>query len=225
MRRRRSSRRSARSSSATVASSMRSPGEISAIEDIAYDVWCAPVIEELDGWRLRFAHGLTSRGNSVWPNRDGELPLDEKIARAEAWYAAHGLPARFQLTKAARPAELTAALKERGYRQPDPTTFVELAELRDVEAPREADVREEPEDAWVALWAAGRGFDDLAVGRALLTGSPGPTAFARLGAVAVGRGVAVGGWLGVTSMFTVPAARGRGHARPILRALVAWARA
>ena len=204
---------------------MRSPSEISAIEDIAFDVWCAPVVEELDGWRLRFANGLTSRANSVWPNRDGELPLDEKIARAEEWYAGRAAPARFQLTDAARPPGLAAAREARGYRQRGPTTVVELATLRDVQPPDGVDVRDAPDDAWVALWADGRRFDDVGVARALLTGSPGAAAFARRGEVAIGRGVAVGEWLGVTSMLTVPDARGRGHARAILQALVAWARA
>jgi GNAT superfamily N-acetyltransferase len=86
-------------------------------------------------------------------------------------------------------------------------------------------VREELDDTWLELWTGGREFEDLAVARALVTGSPGRTAFARVGEVAIGRGVAVDGWLGVTSMYTVPGARGRGHGSAVLRALVAWARA
>jgi GNAT superfamily N-acetyltransferase len=69
-----------------------------------------------------------------------------------------------------------------------------------------------------------RGFDRLDVARHLLTGSKGRAAFARIGGVAVGRGVAVDGWLGITSMVTVPHARRGGHARAIVGALVAWAR-
>ena len=45
------------------------------LEAIAYDVWVAPEVEELDGWRLRYAHGISGRANSVWPNGDGILPL------------------------------------------------------------------------------------------------------------------------------------------------------
>ncbi len=41
--------------------------------------------------------------------------------------------------------------------------------------------------------------------------------------VAVGRGVVDGDWLGVYSMATVPAARGRGAARAVLAGLVTWA--
>ncbi|WP_239373867.1 GNAT family N-acetyltransferase [Frankia sp. Cj5] len=41
--------------------------------------------------------------------------------------------------------------------------------------------------------------------------------------VAVGRGVIDGDWLGVYSMATIPAARGRGAARAVLAGLVTWA--
>jgi len=86
----------------------------------------------------------------------------------------------------------------------------------------DADLSEELDDEWVAFWARTREFDRLDVARALLTGSPGLTAFARVGDVAIGRGVALDGWLGVTSMVTVPTARRRGYGRAILAALVAW---
>jgi GNAT superfamily N-acetyltransferase len=200
---------------------MPSAIEILAVEQVAYDVWRAPESEDLDGWRLRFAHGLTGRANSVWPNGYGVLPLAEKIARAEEWYARRGLPARFQLTPAARPTGLPSALEARGYRQPAAAVSVETADLASGPGPA-ASVREQLDDDWLALWAGSREFDDLDVARALLTGSPGPTAFARVGDVAIGRGVAVDGWLGITSMVTVPAARRRGHAREIVGALFTW---
>jgi N-acetylglutamate synthase len=202
---------------------MPSAIEVLALEQVAYDVWRAPEAEELDGWRLRFAHGLTGRANSVWPNGYGVVPLAEKIARVEEWYARRGLPARFQLTEAARPLHLAGALAARGYRQPAPWVSVETAVLPEA-ANGAADVREQLDDEWLALWAGSRSFDDLGVARALLLGSPGHTAFARIGDVAIGRGVAVEGWLGVTSMVTVPHARRRGYAREILGALAAWSR-
>jgi GNAT superfamily N-acetyltransferase len=201
--------------------------DVLALEQVGYDVWRAPEVEELDGWRLRFAHGITGRANSVWPNADGgTLLLERKIEHAERWYTARGQRTLFQLTAAARPDGLAGALTARGYTRPNSPVCVETAALRDGAQPRGVEVREEPSDDWIALWSEGRGFADAALARALLTGSPGRTAFARVDDVAVGRGAAVGGgWLGVTSMFTAPHARGRGHGRAILRALVAWARA
>jgi N-acetylglutamate synthase len=201
-------------------SSTRSRTE--AIEDVAYDVWLAPEVEELDGWRLRFAHGVSGRANSVWPNGDGTLPLEEKVRRAEDWYRARGAPVLFQLTDAARPRNLADVLGERGYQWRGKPVSVQHARFDDVVARTggDADVSPTLDSDWLELWAGVRGFAANDVARAIL--SAGDVAFARIGDVAVGRGVAVREWLGVTAMITVPAARRRGHGRAILHALARW---
>ena len=43
------------------------------IEEAAFHAWPADEVLELSGWRLRFMHGVTHRGNSVWPNGWGKL--------------------------------------------------------------------------------------------------------------------------------------------------------
>src|SRR5215211_6814301 len=212
---------SARSSSATAVSSTPS---LSRLEAIAYDFWCAPEVEEVDGWRLRFGYGVTGRANSVWPNRDFGLPLAEKLELAEHWYAGRGVPTLFQLTDAARPRSLAGTLLARGYEWRAQPVSVETADVQEVVAcsDGDAELADEPDDAWVELWTGTRRFDRIDVARALLTGSPGRTTFARVGDVAVGRGVVVGDWLGITSMATLPRARRRGHARAIVHALARW---
>jgi GNAT superfamily N-acetyltransferase len=192
------------------------------LEAVGYELWLATEVEQLDGWRLRFAHGLTGRANSVWPNGDGRLPLEERIDRAERWYRARGARVLFQLTGAARPPGLDGTLAGRGYEWRGPPVSVQTAELATVHARTrgEAEVSAALDEAWLALWAESRGFDRLDVARALLTA--GDAAFARVGDVAVGRGVVVGDWLGITSMITVPEARRRGHGRAILHALARW---
>ena len=194
------------------------------LESIAYELWRASEVVELDGWRLRYAYGYTGRANSVWPNGDGTLPIGEKIDRVEEWYRARSTPPLFQLTDAARPRELDGVLATRGYVVRSAPVSVQIAALDDVVAGTsgEAELSEELDDAWVALLAGSRGFDRLDVVRTLL--EAGETAFARVGDVAVGRGVVVGDWLGVTSMTTLPEARRRGHGRAILHALALWAR-
>ena len=193
------------------------------LESVSYEFWRAPEVAELDGWRLRFAHGFTGRANSVWPNGSGSLPVGEKIERVEEWYRARGLPPMFQLTEAAQPAGLDRLLGQRGYALRGEPVSVRLAPLDNVVARTwgEAELSEELDDEWVALWAGTRGFDRLDVARALL--DAGRRAFARVDDVAVGRGVVVGEWLGVTSMATLPQARRRGYGRAILHALATWA--
>ena len=195
------------------------------LEAVAYEFWRAPEVQKLDGWRLRFGHGITGRANSVWPNGVGTLPLAEKIDRAEAWYRERKRPTLFQLTAAAQPAGLEVALAERGYELRGAPVSVETASLEDVLARTsgDAEVIDEPDDDWLDLWAGSRGFMDFAAARDLLT--LGDAAFARVGDVAVGRGVVAGHWLGITSMVTVAEARRRGHARAIVHALAHWAAA
>jgi N-acetylglutamate synthase len=203
-------------------SSTRSPTD--ELEAVAYEFWRAPEVEELDGWRLRFGHGITGRANSVWPNGFGTLPLASKIDRAEAWYRERGQPTLFQLTAAAQPAGLEDALAQRGYELRGAPVSVETASLDEVLARTsgEAEVAQRLDDAWLELWAGSRGFADLAVARELLT--LGDVAFARVGDTAVGRGVVAHGWLGITSMVTLPGARRRGHARAIVHSLARWSR-
>lgn len=196
---------------------------IRALEEVGYAIWVSPEVVEIDGWRLRHARGLTGRANSVFPNGEGELPLAEKIAHAEAWYASREQPLRFQLTAGSLPAGLAEALGAHGYEPAGSPVSVETCVLPLLAADARVELREELDDAWVELWSATRGSSDLDTARALLTGS-GRTAFARIPGAAVGRAVVTGEWLGITSMVTLPDARRRGFARAIVESLVAWGR-
>jgi GNAT superfamily N-acetyltransferase len=197
---------------------------IRALEDVGYAIWVSPEVDEVDGWRLRHARGLTGRANSVFPNAPGALPLEEKIAHAEAWYAARVQPPRFQLTDGSLPAGLAEALRARGYEAAGNPVSVQTSELPGGAADARVEVREELADEWLELWAASRGSSELGTARVLLTGSPGRTAFACIPGAAVGRAVARGEWLGISSMVTLPDARRRGFARAIVGSLVAWGR-
>jgi GNAT superfamily N-acetyltransferase len=192
------------------------------LEAVGYELWLAPDVTELDGWRLRFAHGVSGRANSVWPNGEGVLPLEEKVQRVEEWYRAHGAPVMFQLTGAARTRELGALLAARGYEWRSAPVSVQVAQLdRVLSCTRgEADVSPALDDDWLELWAGARGFDRHDVARDILTA--GDVAFARVENVAVGRGVVVGDWLGITAMITLPQARRQGHGRAILHTLAQW---
>ena len=92
-------------------------------------------------------------------------------------------------------------------------------------ADESVELQRDPSGGWLEAWTGGRGFDDLPTALALLTGSAGRTVFARVGDEAIGRGVALDGWLGITSMATVPGARRRGLGRAIVSSLLAWGHA
>jgi GNAT superfamily N-acetyltransferase len=199
--------------------------DVRALEEAGHQLWVAPEVEEVDGWLLRSAHGLTGRANSVLPTVAGRLSLDAKIDRAERWYAERGLPTRFQLTASSLPDGLDEALDARGYVIPQPPVSVQVAPLADSAPDPRVELAADPADAWLETWAGSRGFSDEATARALLTGSPGETVFAHVDDVAIGRAVACDGRLGITSMVTVPTARRRGLARAIVHTVLAWGHA
>lgn len=72
--------------------------QISKIEEAAADAVPPAVVNTLDGWRLRFNHGLKRRPNSVLANvHMGKIALEEKARRAEAFYRTYGMK-QFQLS-------------------------------------------------------------------------------------------------------------------------------
>jgi ribosomal protein S18 acetylase RimI-like enzyme len=205
------------------------------VEELAYAAWPAAEVVELDGWRLRFTDGVTTRrARSVWPNADtGRLPLAEKLARVEAFYAGHGMAARYQMCAAAQPPELDALLAERGYRE-DAHTAVEIAPLADVVSrshrPMALPVNVAPaaDDAWLATYCGTESVPsrEAEARRSILLRLGAPTGYAILTdgerPRAVGLGVLERDWLGIFCMATDPAFRRRGAATDILQALAHW---
>ena len=111
------------------------PDEVREVEVVAAEALPAAEVEELGGWRLRYTRGVTRRANSVWPNaQKGPLSLEERLEAVEAFYAARGLPARFQVTPAALPENLDEVLAARGYTRdlPDSPVCVQTASLAEV---------------------------------------------------------------------------------------------
>ncbi len=205
------------------------------IEELAANAWPAAVTQAVDGWRLRFNWGVTSRANSVWPNEDGGgAPLDEKIGAAESFYARRGLPACFQISPAARPAGLDDVLAQRGYGI-RLRTSVQAADIGPI-AGRMAEraggcvtLSDAPDEAWLDTYAraGAMGDHERSMRRGILEriGPRAAFALARLddAPAAVGLGVLERGWLGVFCMETLPDMRRHGAAASILAALAGWA--
>ena len=208
--------------------------EIVAIERVAFEAWPAAEVEALGGWRLRFNHGVTSRGSSVWPGPGAsDRPLAARIAAVERFYAGRGAAAAYQISPAADPPELDAALAARGYETTVPVS-VELASAAGVAAlavphGAEALCSDELSEEWFDLSGRRGRFhgDAVAVYRALLERLSGRAGFALVRAggevAAVGLSVASPPWAGVFSMLTLPALRGKRLGEAVLGAIARWA--
>jgi N-acetylglutamate synthase len=208
-------------------------GLVHLIEELAANAWPAPVVQVVGGWRLRYAWGMTRRANSVLPNdHHGTPELDERLDLVEGFYARRGLPARYQLSPAARPAGLDGLLAARGYRRHLRILVLcaELAAVRDrLPSPDgQVAVAGEPDAAWLDTMRATLGYyrDGALAGR-MLEGIGPPAGYAtaaRAGRpLAIGRAVAERGFAGVFTMATVPEARGQGLGTAVLAALAGWA--
>lgn len=207
---------------------------IALIEELAFNAVPALVTQELDGWRLRFNMGATRRANSVLAVHAGaQLDLERRLAMVEAFYARHGLPSRFQLCPASRPAGLAETLLARGYRSV-PGAFVQTGPLDGLLAADAAGARvsERFAEAWLAAYVEGEGEPSPTKAdarRTMLQRIGPPAGFAaveRDGQIAaVALGVVERGWLGMFNVATRPAFRRRGLARAALAALAGWATA
>lgn len=204
------------------------------LEELAANAWPAAVVQIVDGWRLRFNGGITRRANSVWPNEDGRrLPLVEKLALVEDFYARWGGPARYQICPAARPDDLDAILVRRGYTL-DALTAVQTASLTAVLARTEpkpgytVTVTDSFDEVWFATYCQAERVDHRAAEarRAILQRIGPRTGYALLRVdghpAAIGLAVAEQGWSGLFSMATRPEFRRRGAATAILHALARW---
>ena len=216
------------------------PAHVRHIETLARHAWPAAEQELLDGWLLRSTEGVTRRANSVWPNAvDGALALDARLAHVEAFYAARGRPACYQICPAALPTELDDVLARRGYAAEAETAVqtVVLAALpaaaRNVRpaAAVAVTVATELTDRWYDAYCESEGVTGhpAAVRRAIIARIAVPVGYAmalRDGrVVALGMGVLEDGWLGIFNMATLPAFRRQGLAGAVLAGLADWATA
>lgn len=209
------------------------------LEELAANAWPAPVVQIVDGWRLRFGWGVTRRANSVLTTACGtRLALADKVAIAEEFYERRLRPVLFAVSEVSSPAGTDAFLADRGYRR-DTVVAVQIADVRDVadvDTPpvAEVTVSETLTDEWVHNWwvfAERRdesSTDDPEVVARVILESTGPrTAYleSRLAGrvAAVGRVTVERGWAGIHAVATDPDMRRKGFARQGLVEMARWA--
>jgi GNAT superfamily N-acetyltransferase len=187
-----------------------------------------PALSEVDvgGWVARVSGGVTQRANSV-AALAAPPDVAAAVAEVEALYAAHGLPAVFQLGPAVFPPDLDAVLAARGYAYGS-ATAVEVAAVPAVLGRLRAGpvaVTDTPGEEWLDLWWAVDVRGDAAaleVARRILTGGPALYGTVRDadGVAAVARLALVGEWGGLYCMAVRPDARRRGLASGVFRGLL-----
>jgi ribosomal protein S18 acetylase RimI-like enzyme len=94
---------------------------LSRVEDAGLNASAPPAQWWIDGWLVRTLPGKARRARCVNALMAGVLPLDERLAAAEAACARSGVPLIFRITPFTQPAGLPALLQARGFAAVDPT--------------------------------------------------------------------------------------------------------
>lgn len=198
------------------------------IERLTYRAQPARIEQDYDGWRLRMLGGYTGRANSVNPVFDSTLPLSQKIAHCEAFYAAHDLPPRFRLNEASIPAALDHVLSERGYSDAFGHTLVCTADLTASHAPLSITVRGHVDEKWHRAYTTlnntpAEHHDAVMEQLSAIVPLACFASIERDGEiVAVGLGVCEDGWLGIFDVVVSQPYRRNGLGERIVRQLMLW---
>jgi GNAT superfamily N-acetyltransferase len=200
------------------------------LESAGVESWPARETIDLDGWLLRFTDGHTHRANSVATHRFTGTRLEATIERAEKAYRARTIRPLFQISPAAKPADLERILREKGYATITPTLTCVASSLvmrASLPEPREVHTSGEPEDDFIALLLAGSrseadGRERLDILSRIELPHICVTAYDKGVAVACGTGTLSKGWVGVNMMRTALEHRRNGHAQRVLSAIARW---
>lgn len=109
--------------------------ELSLIEDASLNASAPPQQRWLDGWLIRFSPGKAQRARSINAVAAGRLPMQTKLALAEAVYLEAELPMLVRITPFSQPPQLDAHLELHGWQQHDPTLVLVCADLKKFVAP------------------------------------------------------------------------------------------
>jgi N-acetylglutamate synthase len=215
---------------------------ITDLEAVASLHWRAEEVERRGGWLLRASGGFTNRANSVLPLAEPRDDPQAELARAVAWYARRGLPARAAVAGIAEggvpddggPAgALSAACQAAGWALVRGGSALVLtaptaALRRPVELPPglRLDADGSPDAQWLASYRY-RGQPLSPHARPLLMSAPAQAFFSvRDGdgaTVAVARGSLGGGWAGLTAVEVAASHRRQGLGGALLAAVADWA--
>ena len=209
------------------------PDLLSRIEDAGLNASAPPQQRWLDGWLLRFSPGKAKRARCINAVAAGRLPARDKLALAEAVFAAAGLPLIVRITPFTLPSGLDDLLASLGLRAFDDTRVMVREHLGDAEAaalPAGTRLQAVGLEAFAQRVGALRG-SPIAQRQAhaqRLAQSPVPFSAYELWVdgevLACGQFALEGDLVGLYDVFTATEARGRGLATLLCTQLLAQAR-
>jgi len=193
----------------------------------------------IDGWLVRFSPGKAKRARCIQAVAAGRLPLDERLARCLAVYAAARLQPYVRITPFSQPAGLDEALAARGMERLDDTRVMVAtrragspALMEEGDAPGAVAFREVDGDdfaEWIGLQRGSSPEARVAHAERIRQSPVRHRALAMIDAegrpVAGGQVVVEGDLAGLYDIFTVEAVRGRGLAHALCRRLLGFAAA
>ena len=198
---------------------------IQEIEAAAYEAWPAAELVVYDGWELRFAHGFSRRGNSVYPAKPSTIDRGLKLEWCSDWFRERALDLVVRQNPATEPG-LEEMLEANGFTR-EGHTHVMVAEIGAAAGSPPSVANVATEDWWTAaadLWEIG---PEQAMGwRAIIERIAHPAGFGLVREsgrpIAVGLAVAVGSWLGLFEIIVAPGHRREGIGRRFTRSLMDW---
>ncbi len=188
--------------------------------------WPALAEQSCGDWLARFAPGVSRRSNSANPTRAELTDIDADIAACEAAYRARGAPAMFRLPSIVAPAADERLARLNYAVEGDSVTL--YADLAPAARDAGVGISARPDSCWLAAMAKmqGQTDDQAAVYRRVVGSITIPAGFAWLRAdgewAALAYGAVHDGLLCCESVVAHPRQRGRGHARRMMKALLAW---
>jgi N-acetylglutamate synthase len=196
----------------TLAAAPVRTADIRNLEHAAALAWPGIEQERVNGWLLRFGHGVTRRANSAVPLN---VSVNADVSPIVDWYAARNVP------------PLVAA-PDRLIRVPSgqPSEAETLVMTRDLAAPpvqttSPVTLASRPDNEWLQLYRRRVPVDVLT---AVIDGE---LTFATIHGTAVGRAAITESpdgtrWLGLSAVHVVEEARRHGSARAVTAELLAW---
>lgn len=197
---------------------------VETLERATLDAVAPADVAEIPGWLLPMDASRIGRATSAVPLRHSVVDTGA-ISAIEARYRHHGYAPRFRIAETPGLADLRQALMQRGYTADKPTLtrLVNVRLLCAIAPGCSVTIAHRPTASWASVYMATSADPAEGQSRVAALSRGANTLYAEVadasGAVASGTATVGRGWLGIHGLRTLPAARGRGYASQIMRAL------